>query len=113
MPFFFSSQSMFSSLSRVAAFSWRVVPPFSNRLAELQAQPLPHNIPLPLVSPVFSKARLHVIGLFEKQFLSHQLSVFHGNVTAAAKASKMTRQNFQRLMKKYGVESSAFKPHPK
>lgn len=82
-------------------------------LGELQAQPLPHAIALPLVSPVFSKARLHVIGLFEKQFLSYQLSVFHGNVTAAAKASKMTRQNFQRLMKKYGVESSAFKPNPK
>ena len=82
-------------------------------LGELQAQPLTHTIALPLVSPVFSTARLHVVGLFEKQFLSHQLSVFHGNVTAAARASKMTRQNFQRLMKKYGVESSAFKSEPK
>ena len=32
-----------------------------------------------------------------------------GNVTAAAKASKMTRQNFQRLMKKYGVKSPPFR----
>jgi DNA-binding NtrC family response regulator len=64
---------------------------------------------MPIVSPVFSKSRLHVIGLFEKQFLAHQLSLSSGNVTAAAKASKMTRQNFQRLMKKYGLESSTFK----
>ncbi len=78
-------------------------------LAELQAEPPLHPAALPIASPVFATARLHIIGMFEKQFLIHQLSVFHGNVTAAAKASKMTRQNFQRLMKKYGVDSSAFK----
>ena len=81
-------------------------------LGELTAQVLPQSTAVPLVSPVFSTARLHVMGLFEKQFLAHQLSRFHGNVTAAAKASRMTRQNFQRLMKKYGVESSAFKSKP-
>jgi DNA-binding NtrC family response regulator len=59
---------------------------------------------------VFSKSRAHVIGLFEKEFIAHQLSAFQGNVTAAAKASKMTRQNFQRLLKKYGLESSTFRP---
>jgi two-component system response regulator AtoC len=78
-------------------------------IGELHAQSLPHASALPMVSPVFSKSRAHVIGLFERQFLSHQLSKFHGNVTAAAKASMMTRQNFQRLMKKYGLESSTFK----
>jgi two-component system response regulator AtoC len=76
-------------------------------IGELHA--LPHSAALPIVSPVFSKSRAHAIGLFEKGFLAHQLSVFHGNVTAAAKASKMTRQNFQRIMKKYGLESSTFR----
>jgi DNA-binding NtrC family response regulator len=78
-------------------------------IGELHALPLPHSAALTIVSPVFSKSRAHVIGLFEKGFLAHQLSVSHGNVTAAAKVSKMTRQNFQRLMKKYGLESSTFK----
>lgn len=78
-------------------------------IGELRAQLLPHSAALPIVSQVFSKSRAHVIGLFEKEFLAHQLSGFHGNVTAAAKASRMTRQNFQRLMKKYGLESSIFK----
>lgn len=78
-------------------------------IGELHVQALPHSAAMPIASPVFSKSRTHVIGLFERQFLAHQLSVCHGNVTAAAKASKMTRQNFQRLMKKYGVESSTFK----
>ena len=78
-------------------------------IGELHAQPLSPAAAMPIVSPVFSTSRAHVIGVFEKQFLAHHLSVSHGNVTAAAKVSKMTRQNFQRLMKKYGVESSTFK----
>lgn len=78
-------------------------------IGELPSQPSPHPPSLPIVSTVFSKSRMHVIGLFEKQFLIHQLSLSHGNVTAAATASRMTRQNFQRLMKKYGVESPPFK----
>ncbi len=79
-------------------------------IGELRAQPIPHQAALPIVSQVFSKSRAHVIGLFEKEFIAHQLSAFQGNVTAAAKASKMTRQNFQRLLKKYGLESSTFRP---
>ncbi len=78
-------------------------------IGELHSQTHPLPAALPIVSPVFSTSRVHVIGLFERQFLAHQLSVFHGNVTAAAKASRMTRQNFQRLLKKYGLESSRFK----
>jgi transcriptional regulator with GAF, ATPase, and Fis domain len=64
---------------------------------------------LPISSPVFSKARKHLLAIFEKQFVVKQLEAFHGNVTAAASASKMTRQNFQRLMKIYRVDSSAFR----
>jgi two-component system response regulator AtoC len=65
--------------------------------------------PLPVVSPVFSKSRDHVLRLFEKQFLIELLKKHHGNVTAAAKASKMTRQNFQRLMKKHKIRAETFR----
>ncbi len=63
-----------------------------------------------LVSPNFATSRAHVLNLFEKQFLEEALRRARGNVTAAAAESNMTRQNFQRLMKKHGVTSSSFKP---
>ena len=78
-------------------------------IGELRPQALPPRPTVPIISPVFSTSRTHVLGLFEREFLAHQLSAFQGNVTAAARASKMTRQNFQRLMKKYGLDSSAFR----
>ena len=67
------------------------------------------STPLPIVSPTFSKSRDHVLQLFERQFLIDQLQRHHGNVTAAAKASKMTRQNFQRLMKKHRIRAEPFR----
>jgi two-component system response regulator AtoC len=62
-----------------------------------------------IVSPVFSKSREHVLGEFEAQFIRHALSKHRGNVTEAAKESKMTRQNFQRLLKKHGIRSDQFR----
>ncbi|MBI4547147.1 MAG: sigma-54-dependent Fis family transcriptional regulator [Ignavibacteriae bacterium] len=67
----------------------------------------PHT--LPIISPVFSKSREHIMNSFEKQFLVEQLSKHRGNVTAAAKASKMTRQNFHALMKKYNIRAEGFR----
>ncbi len=64
---------------------------------------------VPIVSPVFSASRTHLLKVFEQQFMLQALTHFRGNVTAAAKASKMTRQNFQRLMKKHGLSSTSFK----
>jgi len=64
---------------------------------------------LPIISPLFSKSREHIIKIFEKQFLTEQLTTHRGNVTAAAKASKMTRQNFQRLMNKYRIKAERFR----
>lgn len=65
--------------------------------------------PLPIISHTFSKSREHVVELFEKQFLIEQLEKYRGNVTAAAKASKMTRQNLQRLMKKHRIRAEPFR----
>ncbi len=76
---------------------------------DLTPQVQEHGVALPVISRVFSKSRDHVIDLFERQFLSEQLEAFHGNVTEAASASRMTRQNFQRLMKKHKIASRAFR----
>lgn len=65
--------------------------------------------PLPIASPFFSESREYILKTFEKQFLIEQLSKYHGNVTAAAKNSKMTRQYFQKLLKKYNINTEPFK----
>ncbi len=76
---------------------------------DLVTGPASHGVSLPILSGVFSKSRDHVLGLFENQFLRQQLETFHGNVTEAAAASRMTRQNFQRLMKKHRITSRSFR----
>lgn len=76
---------------------------------DIHAQPAANAPTFPIVSPAFSKSREHVLEMFERQFLSHQLKAFRGNVTEAASASRMTRQNFQRLMKKHRISSRAFR----
>jgi two-component system response regulator AtoC len=68
-----------------------------------------HTGHIPILSQVFSKSRDHVLELFERQFLSELLEKHRGNVTEAAAASRMTRQNFQRLMKKHKVSSRSFR----
>lgn len=63
----------------------------------------------PIVSQNFGEARDYVVGLFEAQFVTAQLNRVNGNVTLAAKNSGMTRQNFQRLMKKHNIQSEEFR----
>jgi two-component system response regulator AtoC len=58
---------------------------------------------VPLVSNDFTQARDHILNLFEKQFLSRQLQRHGGNISEAAKASNMSRQNFHRLMVKHAM----------
>lgn len=64
---------------------------------------------LPVTSPVFKESREYILKTFEKQFLMEQLSKYHGNVTAASNNSNMTRQYFQRLMKKYDIKAEQFR----
>ncbi len=84
-----------------------LVLPYS--LCEIDPSSLPPSPQLPIVSPSFSTSREHVLDLFEKQFVVEQLNAHRGNVSAAAKASKMTRQNFQRLMKKHRITAPSFR----
>ena len=76
---------------------------------DLALPPAEYAVTLPILSPVFSKSREHVLDLFEKQFLLQVLETHHGNVTDAASSSRMTRQNFQRLMKKHRITSRPFR----
>jgi transcriptional regulator with PAS, ATPase and Fis domain len=61
---------------------------------------------IPIVSPEFAVSRDHILNLFEKNFIMDTLRQHKGNVSAAAKTSKMSRQNFHRLMTKYKIKAS-------
>ena len=63
----------------------------------------------PILNTVFSTSRRFILGQFEKQFVADALAKYHGNVSAAARASKMTRQNFQRLMAKHKIQAKSFR----
>jgi DNA-binding NtrC family response regulator len=64
---------------------------------------------LPILSEDFAKSRIKLLQMFERQFVSELLRKYHGNVTAAAKGSRMTRQNFQRLMSKHDIKAKSFR----
>lgn len=64
---------------------------------------------LPINGSTFKESRDYIMNLFEKQFVEEKLKSMNGNVTAASKASGMTRQNFQRMMKKYNIRAEDFK----
>jgi two-component system, NtrC family, response regulator AtoC len=67
------------------------------------------NIILPVIDASFKKSREYILEIFEKQFIEEKLSAHHGNVSAASEESNMTRQNFQRMMKKYNIKSEHYK----
>jgi len=69
----------------------------------------PKGFSLPVSGSSFTKSRAQVLAIFEKQYLLDQLSKHHGNVTASAKASGMTRQNFQRLMTRNKITARKFR----
>jgi DNA-binding NtrC family response regulator len=78
-------------------------------LQNVMTAPLRGMRDISIISPIFSKSRDHVLKIFEKLFLTNQLTAHRGNVTAAARASKMTRQNFQRLMTKHKILAKHFR----
>jgi len=57
----------------------------------------------------YDLARRKALDDFEKTYLSRILSLSDGNVTEAAEKAGITRQSFQRLMKKYGFYAHQFK----
>ncbi len=81
----------------------------ADEFRELASSPTPDAASIPIVSNVMSESRAHVLALFERRFIEEQLARHGGNVSAAAKASRMTRQNMQRLMKKYRISAGRYR----
>ncbi len=75
----------------------------------LSLNPVVKEPVLPIIGSSFKQSRDYIMNLFEKQFIEDKLRSLHGNVTSAARASGMTRQNFQRMMKKYNIKAEEFK----
>ncbi|MCL5021589.1 MAG: hypothetical protein M1339_08045, partial [Bacteroidetes bacterium] len=57
----------------------------------------------------FAEARKHAIDGFERSFVVETLKKYQGNIVAAARSSGMTRQNFQRLVSKHGIDADEFR----
>jgi len=55
----------------------------------------------------FRHARASVVGQFEKQYITDQLHLHHGNITHAAAAAGFDRRAFGRLMKKHHIDRQA------
>jgi DNA-binding NtrC family response regulator len=60
----------------------------------------------------FADARKRAIDNFERLFVLGSLQKHSGNIVAAARASGMTRQNFQRLVSKHGINADDFRKKP-
>jgi len=80
-----------------------IILPYS--ISDVREENAPEEIDLPISSNDFSSAKEHIISQFEQQFIKRQLYKFHGNITAAAAACNMSRQNFHRLMLKYNIST--------
>ncbi len=57
----------------------------------------------------FKDARDRLLAGFTSRYLTQALARYQGNVTAAAKASGLERQHFQKLMRTHGILSSRFR----
>ncbi|MEE9231955.1 MAG: helix-turn-helix domain-containing protein, partial [Nitrospirales bacterium] len=67
------------------------------------------NFDFPITSSILSEARQTVLEAFERKFLIERLTANKGNVTSAAKEAQIQRQSFQRLMKKYHIDSGDYR----
>jgi len=67
------------------------------------------RIDIPITSTILRQARRDIMEAFEKKFLAKLLRANRGNVTESAKQAGIERQSFQRMMKKYGIDSSDFR----
>lgn len=70
----------------------------------------PHNqVPVCVYQLPYRQAKEQVVAPFTSAYLRHCLTVSKGNVSAAAKASGMERQAFQRLMRRHAIDATPFR----
>ena len=67
----------------------------------------PLNLEFSLYS--YKDAKNELLNSFSTAYLSHALKTHKGNVSVSAKKSGMERQAFQRLLKKYSLNSKDFR----
>ena len=67
------------------------------------------QVPACVYNLPYRQAKEEVIGPFTSAYLRHCLAASKGNVTAAARASDMERQAFQRLMRRYDINADTFR----
>ncbi|MBI5576500.1 MAG: sigma-54-dependent Fis family transcriptional regulator [Deltaproteobacteria bacterium] len=58
----------------------------------------------------YQEAKQRMLDDFHRKFIDKALTEHGGNVSRAAESIGMDRGNFQRLLRRYGVRSSAFRP---
>ncbi len=58
----------------------------------------------------YNVAKQDLLGRFTRDYLGEALRRSNGNVTAAAQASGLGRQAFQRLVRRFGLEGDSFRP---
>jgi DNA-binding NtrC family response regulator len=76
----------------------------TDAIGEIHQEKSPVPLQLPLISSDFAESRDYIQKVFEKQFVSEQLTRHEGNISAAAKSSNMSRQNFHRLIEKHKIK---------
>ncbi len=76
----------------------------NGRKGEAQGQ-----VPACVYQLPYRQAKEEVIGPFTSAYLRHCLTNSKGNVSAAAKASGMERQAFQRLMRRHQIDADIFR----
>lgn len=67
------------------------------------------GMPIQMEGMTFKQSRDYAMAQFEKQYLLDQLNKHHGNISASAKASGMTRQYFQRLLTRNKIDARSFR----
>lgn len=69
-----------------------------------------HSLPLSLHHLDYNAAKQEMLSRFTRDYLAEALRRKNGNVTAAAQASGIGRQAFQRLLRRFGLEAESFRP---
>lgn len=69
------------------------------------------NSPLPPAA-CFREAKARVVAQFEHGFLDRLLRDSAGNISQAARAAGKERKSLERLLRKHGIEASAYRPGP-
>jgi len=67
------------------------------------------EIPICVYQLAYGEAKEEVISSFSSTYLESALTVSDGNVSAAARASGLGRQSFQRLLHRFHIQSQSFR----